>query len=125
MYSLAVNDFFMIAHSLKGEEFGVAQNLHGATFEITTEYKVEKLGSSGIVIDVIEAQEILKKVITPLNYKNLDELKEFKEVNTTIEVLCKHIHKQISKHLTGNINGTLKVTIRENPLAHCSYENQI
>ena len=72
MYSLAVNDFFMIAHSLKGKEFGDAQNLHGATFEITTEYKVEKLGSSGIVIDVIEAQEILKKVITPLNYKNLE-----------------------------------------------------
>ena len=75
MYSLAVNDFFMVAHSLKGEEFGVAQNLHGATFEITTEYKVEKLNYSGVVIDVTVATEILKKVTTTLNYKNLDELK--------------------------------------------------
>ena len=53
MYSLSVNDFFMVAHSLKGKEFGQAQNLHGATFEITTEYKVKKLNNLGIVIDVV------------------------------------------------------------------------
>ncbi|HIC27341.1 MAG: 6-carboxytetrahydropterin synthase [SAR86 cluster bacterium] len=125
MYSLAVNDFFMVAHSLKGEEFGVAQNLHGATFEITTEYKVEKLNYSGVVIDVTVATEILKKVTTTLNYKNLDELKEFKKLNTTMEVLCEYIHNQISKHLSGDFEGTLKVVIKESPLAHCSYENKI
>ena len=125
MYSLAVNDFFMVAHSLKGEEFGVAQNLHGATFEITTEYKVEKLNYSGVVIDVTVATEILKKVTTTLNYKNLDELKEFKKLNTTMEVLCEYIHNQISKHLSGDFEGTLKVVIKERPLAHCSYENKI
>ena len=122
MYSLAVNDFFMVAHSLKGEEFGVAQNLHGATFEITTEYKVEKLNYSGVVT---VATEILKKVTTTLNYKNLDELKEFKKLNTTMEVLCEYIHNQISKHLSGDFEGTLKVVIKESPLAHCSYENKI
>ena len=125
MYSLAVNDFFMVAHSLKGEEFGVAQNLHGATFEITTEYKVEKLNYSGVVIDVTVATEILKKVTTTLNYKNLVELKEFKKLNTTMEVLCEYIHNQISKHLSGDFEGTLKVVIKESPLAHCSYENKI
>ena len=125
MYSLAVNDFFMVAHSLKGEEFGVAQNLHGATFEITTEYKVEKLNYSGVVIDVTVATEILKKVTTTLNYKNLDELKEIKKLNTTMEVLCEYIHNQISKHLSGDFEGTLKVVIKESPLAHCSYENKI
>ena len=125
MYSLAVNDFFMVAHNLKGEEFGVAQNLHGATFEITTEYKVEKLNYSGVVIDVTVATEILKKVTTTLNYKNLDELKEFKKLNTTMEVLCEYIHNQISKHLSGDFEGTLKVVIKESPLAHCSYENKI
>ena len=125
MYSLAVNDFFMVAHSLKGEEFGVAQNLHGATFEITTEYKVEKLNYSGVVIDVTVATEILKKVTTTLNYKNLDELKEFKKLNTTMEVLCEYIHNQISKHLSGDFEGTLKVVIKESPLAYCSYENKI
>ena len=80
MYSLSVNDFFMVAHSLKGKEFGQAQNLHGATFEITTEYKVKKLNNLGIVIDVVVASEILKKVIKQFNYKNLDDLKEFQNL---------------------------------------------
>ena len=125
MYSLSVNDFFMVAHSLKGKEFGQAQNLHGATFEITTEYKVKKLNNLGIVIDVVVASEILKKVIKQLNYKNLDDLKEFQNLNTSMEVLCEYIHKQISGLLLGNFEGSLKVTIKENPLAQCSFENKI
>ncbi len=125
MYSLSVNDFFMVAHSLKGKEFGQAQNLHGATFEITTEYKVKKLNNLGIVIDVVVASEILKKVIKQLNYKNLDDLKEFQNLNTSMEVLCEYIHKQISGLLLGNFEGSLKVTIKENPLAQCSFEDKI
>jgi len=125
MYSLSVNDFFMVAHSLKGKEFGQAQNLHGATFEITTEYKVKKLNNLGIVIDVVVASEILKKVIKQFNYKNLDDLKEFQNLNTSMEVLCEYIHKQISGLLLGNFEGFLKVTIKENPLAQCSFEDKI
>ena len=125
MYSLSVNDFFMVAHSLKGKEFGQAQNLHGATFEITTEYKVKKLNNLGIVIDVVVASEILKKVIKQLNYNNLDDLKEFQNLNTSMEVLCEYIHKQISGLLLGNFEGSLKVTIKENPLAQCSFEDKI
>ena len=63
MYSLSVNDFFMVAHSLKGKEFGQAQNLHGATFEITTEYKVKKLNNLGIVIDVVVASGLESDVL--------------------------------------------------------------
>ena len=115
----------MGAHSLKGKEFGQAQNLHGATFEITTEYKVKKLNNLGIVIDVVVASEILKKVIKQFNYKNLDDLKEFQNINTSMEVLCEYIHKQISGLLLGNFEGSLKVTIKENPLAQCSFEDKI
>ena len=125
MYSLAVNDFFMVAHSLKGDEFGPAQKLHGATLEITTEYQVKDLLSSGIVIDVSVASETLKTVISKLNYKNLDELNEFKSVNTTMEVLSKHIHNEIVKYLKGNFKGNLKVIIKESPLAYCSFESKI
>ena len=125
MYSLAVNDFFMVAHSLKGDEFGLAQKLHGATFEITTEYQVKELQSSGIVIDVVVASDALKAVISQLNYKNLDDLSEFKNVNTTMEILSKYIHKEICKHLSGNFEGNLKVIIKESPLAYCSYEGKI
>ena len=107
MYSLSVSDFFMVAHSLKGKEFGLAQNLHGATFEITTEYKVKKLNNLGIVIDIVVATEILKKVINKFNYKNLDDLREFKNLNTTLEVLSEYIHRQISGHLSGHFEGSL------------------
>ena len=72
-----------------------------------------------------QAKEILKKVIAPLDYKNLDELEEFQKLNTTMEVLCEYIHKQISGLLLGNFEGSLKVTIKENPLAQCSFEDKI
>ena len=85
----------MVAHSLKGKEFGQAQNLHGSTFEITTEYKVKKLNNLGIVIDVVVASEILKNVIKKFTYKTLDDLKESQNLNTPMEVLCEYIHKQI------------------------------
>ena len=86
---------------------------------------VKKLNNLGIVIDVVVASEILKKVIKQFNYKNLDDLKEFQNLNTSMEVLCEYIHKQISGLLLGNFEGSLKVTIKENPLAQCSFEDKI
>ena len=74
---------------------------------------------------MVVASDALKAVISQLNYKNLDDLSEFKNVNTTMEILSKYIHKEICKHLSGNFEGNLKVIIKESPLAYCSYEGKI
>ena len=92
MYAVEVRDHIMIAHSFKGDVFGPAQALHGATFVIDAAFLAEALDSNGIVIDIGRAHEALKAILAPLNYKNLDTVKTFDGRNTTTEVITRHVH---------------------------------
>lgn len=77
----------MIAHSLKSEAFGPAQKMHGATYVIDATFQANKLDQNNIVMDIALAQQVLKDIIAPLNYQNLDELPQFKDILTTTEYL--------------------------------------
>ncbi|HEX8665636.1 MAG TPA: 6-carboxytetrahydropterin synthase [Beijerinckiaceae bacterium] len=91
MYAVEVRDHVMIAHSFRGELFGPAQGLHGATFVVDVAFFREELTADGVVVDIGRAHEALKSVLGPLNYKNLDDLPEFKGRNTTTEFLSRHV----------------------------------
>jgi 6-pyruvoyl-tetrahydropterin synthase len=109
--------------------FGPAQALHGATFVVDAAFFSETLDSNGVVIDIGRAHEVLKATLAPLSYRNLDDVSEFKGVNTTTEFLTKHIYDQLAKaaradHL-GRLGRELKVirvTLGESHLARASYE---
>ena len=118
MYAVEVSDQIMIAHSFRGEVFGPAQKLHGATFVIR-----------GIVVDIARAHEVLKLALDPLNYRNLDEVPRFKGFNTTTEFLTKYVYDRLAEAARagelgrdGNELSSLRVTIAESPLARASYE---
>ena len=125
MFSVAVKDHIMIAHSFQGEIFGPAQKLHGATYIVTAEFKVAQLDKDGLVIDIGQAIAILKEVLEPLNYQNLDTLEQFKGVNTTTEHMAYYIHQQISKQVASFFKGSLKVTLEESHIAWGSYEAEV
>ncbi|MEH2182633.1 6-pyruvoyl trahydropterin synthase family protein [Nostoc sp.] len=125
MFSVAVKDHIMIAHSFQGEIFGPAQKLHGATYIVTAEFKVPQLDEAGLVIDIGQAIAILKEVLEPLNYQNLDTLEQFKGINTTTEHMAYYIHQQISKQVSSFFKGSLKVTLEESHIAWGSYEAQV
>jgi 6-pyruvoyl-tetrahydropterin synthase len=110
----------MIAHSLPDKRFGPAQKLHGATYVVDAEFKSKKLNDLNIVIDIGEASDLLKKVLDRLNYKNLDDLKEFHQILTTTEFLAWFIHQQIRPELPNNIS--LKIVLHESHVASASYE---
>src|SRR5262249_62358761 len=86
-----VSDPIMRAHSFPGAVFGPAQALHGATFAVSAAFLSETLDENGIVVDIGRAFEVLKAVLAPLNYKNLDDIAEFRGVNTTTEFLTRHV----------------------------------
>ena len=88
MYAVEVRDHIMIAHSLPGEFFGPAQGLHGATFVVDVAFYREKLGPNDVVVDIGRAHDVLKAVLGAVNYRNLDELPQFKGKRTTTETLC-------------------------------------
>ena len=125
MFSVAVKDHIMIAHSFQGEIFGPAQKLHGATYIVTAEFKVAQLDKDGLVIDIGQAIAILKEVLEPLNYQNLDTLEQFKGVNTTTEHMAYYIHQQISKQVASFFKGSLKIILEESHIAWGSYEAEV
>ena len=83
MYAVEVRDHIMIAHSFKGELFGPAQRLHGATFVVDVAFFRETLTSDAVVVDIGRAHDALKAVLAPLNYRNLDEIAAFEGRQTT------------------------------------------
>ncbi|MEM5581346.1 MULTISPECIES: 6-carboxytetrahydropterin synthase [unclassified Roseibium] len=129
MFAVEVRDHVMIAHSFRGELFGPAQALHGATFVIDAAFLAETLDENGVVIDIGRAHEALKEVLQPLNYKNLDEVPEFAGTNTTTEFLTKHIHDHLSRAArdsrlgrAGTELAAIRVTISESHVARAWYE---
>ncbi|MFN3497905.1 MAG: 6-pyruvoyl trahydropterin synthase family protein, partial [Pannonibacter indicus] len=97
MFAVEVRDHVMIAHSFKGELFGPAQALHGATFVVDAAFLADSLDANGVVIDIGRAHEALKEVLSPLNYRNLDEVPEFDVIKTTKEFLTRYVHDHLAK----------------------------
>ena len=129
MFTVEVRDHIMIAHSFRGSVFGPAQALHGATFVVDAAFIAEALDDNGIVIDIGRAHDALKAVLAPLNYRNLDEIPEFKGINTTTEFLSKHIYDGLAKPARagelGRVGRELKairVTLSESHVARAQYE---
>jgi 6-pyruvoyl-tetrahydropterin synthase len=122
----------MIAHSFRGDVFGPAQALHGATFVVDAAFISKELDPNGIVIDIGRALDVLKATLKPLNYSNLDERPEFKGVNTTTEFLTKYIFDQLAKAARSDGLGrdgkelhAIRVTISESHVARAWYEAAI
>ena len=129
MFAVEVSDHIMIAHSFRGEVFGPAQALHGATFAVSATFIADKLDANGIVVDIGRAFEVLKAVLAPLNYRNLDDMPEFKGVNTTTEFLTLHVFNGLAAAVRSGQLGrdgreiaAIRVTIGESPTARAWYE---
>ncbi len=132
MYSVTVRDHFMIAHSFRGEVFGPAQKLHGATYVVDVEFRRADLDADGIVVDIGRACDVLKATLGALNYQNLDELPEFAGQNTTTEFLARTIFDRITAAVrTGKLGPgafgieTVKVTLAESHIASGTYEGRL
>ena len=125
MYSVTVRDTLLIAHRLKGEVFGPAQNLHGATYLVDAEFSAPALTEDNIVIDIGLALQWLAEVLTPLNYHCLDAMDVFDGINTTTEYLAYYLHRQLRDRLQGRFTGQLKLTLRESDRAWGSYAGAV
>lgn len=129
MFAVEVRDHVMIAHSFRGALFGPAQALHGATFVVDAAFKSEKLDSNGVVIDIGRAHDVLKSVLKPLNYRNLDDVPDFKGANTTTEFLTKYIYDRLAEAARAGKLGregrelsAIRITISESHVARAWYE---
>jgi 6-pyruvoyltetrahydropterin/6-carboxytetrahydropterin synthase len=131
MFTLKVRDHIMVAHSFRGQIFGPAQRLHGATFVVDLELLREELDSDGLIADIGLLSALLQRVLAPLNYRNLDEVPEFEGKNTTTEFLAHELHRRLSREILSGALGEpggfagLKITLGESHVAWASYEGPL
>ena len=129
MYSVSVRDHMMIAHSYKGEVFGPAQRLHGATMVVDVEFRRPELDADGIVVDIGRASDGVREVLTALNFRNLDDEPAFRGRNTTTEFLAFVIHERMAAKIAAGELGpharglaSLRVVLHESHVAWAAYE---
>ncbi|MFJ8914007.1 6-pyruvoyl trahydropterin synthase family protein [Amycolatopsis sp. NPDC102389] len=132
MFSITVRDHVMVAHSFRGEVFGPAQALHGATFLVDATFRRSELDADNIVVDIGKATEELKAVLADLNYRNLDDVPEFAGINTSTEFLAKVIADRLAGRVHAGALGEgarglegLTVSLHESHVAWASYERAL
>ena len=132
MYTVTVRDHFMIAHSFKGEAFGPAQRLHGATYVVDLEFRRASLDADGMVVDIGRAGDVLRAVLGALNYRNRDEEPAFAGRNTTTEVLARAVFDRIAEAIGDGRLGpgaraieSVRVTLHESHVASASFAGPV
>ncbi|MFY1679515.1 6-pyruvoyl trahydropterin synthase family protein [Streptomyces sp. WMMC905] len=132
MFSITVRDHIMIAHSFRGEVFGPAQRLHGATFLVDATFRREQLDDDNIVVDIGLATRELSSVVGDLNYRNLDNEPDFAGVNTSTEYLARVVADRLAERVHRGALGEgakglagLTVTLHESHVAWASYERAL
>jgi 6-pyruvoyl-tetrahydropterin synthase len=132
MFGVTVRDHMMIAHSLRGETFGPAQRLHGATYVVDATFRRDELGADGVVVDLGRAAEELHGVVSELTYRNLDDEPSLEGLNTTTEALARLIADRLAERIHAGAFGDaalelagLVVTLHESHVASASYERAL
>ena len=129
MFGVTVRDHMMIAHSLRGETFGPAQRLHGATYVVDATFRRGELDADGVVVDIGRATEELRAVLSELGYRNLDDEPALAGMNTTTEVLARLVADRLAERAHAGALGDaarklegLVVTLHESHIASATYE---
>jgi 6-pyruvoyl-tetrahydropterin synthase len=132
VFSVTVRDHMMIAHSLRGEVCGPAQQLHGATYVVDLTVRAQTLDADGVVVDIGQAARVLNEVVGALSYRNLDDDPSLAGVNTTTERLAQVVADRLADRISAGEVGrdagelaTLHVTLGESHVAWASYERDL
>jgi 6-pyruvoyl-tetrahydropterin synthase len=132
VFSVTVRDHMMIAHSFRGEVFGPAQRLHGATYVVDATFRRTDLNADNIVVDIGRAAEQLHAVLAELSYRNLDDEAAFAGSNTSTEALAQVVADRLAERVRAGALGVtaheldgLVVTLHESHIASATFERPL
>ena len=132
MFSVTVRDHMMIAHSFRGDVFGPAQRLHGATYVVDATFRRPALDADNLVVDIGRATEELRAVVGALSYRNLDDEPAFAGLNTSTEALAQVVADRLADRVLAGAFGEaakeltgITVTLHESHVAWASYERSL
>lgn len=122
MYIITVEDYFASAHQLRGYQ-GKCENIHGHNWKVVLDLRGETLNDIGLLMDFHEAKDILKKVLTTLDHRNINQVPPFDTINPSSENLARHIAQKVSEELDSRnhpveVDG---VTVWESDTSRCRW----
>jgi 6-pyruvoyltetrahydropterin/6-carboxytetrahydropterin synthase len=132
MFTLCVSDHIMIAHSFADPFFGPAQRLHGATYCVDLEVRTRTLGPHHVVMDIGTLRALLRTVLADIDYRSLDDHPAFPGRTSTTERVAEYVANRAAEHLAQLAfdvapmpGASLRVVVRESPLAYAAYERTV
>ena len=120
MYEVGIVEEFDAILSLKGD-FGLATRLHGHTYRVKVAIQGDRLDEAGMLYDIGQLREGLKGILSHLHYQNLNEVDAFRDINPTVENVCKYISERLAPIVKRDRVRGLEVTVWESPTAFASY----
>lgn len=124
MYKLAVKKDFIAQHFLVGGDWGSENQKHSHHYRIEIQLKGKDLDAHGFMVDIVEVNSQMEKLISSYRDKTFNDLPEFKGLNPSIENLARIAYQALYQpiHKTG-ISG-FKVKVWEDDIASVSYREE-
>ncbi|HZS94076.1 MAG TPA: 6-carboxytetrahydropterin synthase [Chloroflexota bacterium] len=124
MFEVGIVAQFEAAHHLRGD-FGPAARLHGHTYRVELVARGEQLRDDGTLFDVTVLQDAAGSVLAGWNYRNLDELPDFADRNTTVETVARTLFERVAPRLAGQGLASLVARVWESPVVYGAYEGDL
>lgn len=119
MYELKIVSHFAAAHQLR-EHRGGCENLHGHNWKVEVEVRGEVL-KNGLLMDFREIKDACKRILGELDHRFLNELEPFRVLNTSSELIARHIFERLSAEINNETVKVAKVTAWESDTACATY----
>jgi 6-pyruvoyltetrahydropterin/6-carboxytetrahydropterin synthase len=121
MYEVAVNREFDAQHFLIGGDWGPENDLHEHHYQVEVQLQGSVLDQHGYLVDIVDIEMRLEKMINQYQGKVLNELPEFEGLNPSIEnfsrIFCLGFARDISEE---NIS-SIVIKLWENEIAWASF----
>ena len=122
MYSIAIERQFKAQHYLIGGDWGAENQIHAHQYKVEVRVKGETLDGHGYLLDIVDLEQALEKIIARYQNRVLNDLYEFAELNPSIE----HLSHILFQNLRGFINTpnirSMRVKVWESTIAWSAYE---
>lgn len=120
-YTVSAQAHYDAAHFLRNYE-GKCSRLHGHRYVVEAAVQTVDLDQAGIAFDFIDFKKVLRALADGLDHENLNELPQFKDVETSAENQARYFFEALVDRLPPEIaSGLLYARVWESPTQWAQY----
>ena len=125
MYTVSVKRDFVGQHFLIGGDWGAENFWHSHHYVVEVQLEGETLDKHGYLVDIVDIEHNLDKIVAYYKDKTLNELPEFEGLNPSIEHFSRIICDTLAESITAENLSYVTVKIWENEIGWASYRKAV